>query len=116
MKTAEEAAPGYNACCKMYNSKCFRCLRGMFQALYIDVAKVDWDVADVVMAIHICFKCIFQMFYLDIAKVYLNVAYTCMLQAYVSSVFRCFIRMFVCVSSGCCICLQWFLNVFQAFS
>jgi hypothetical protein len=40
-----------------------------------------------------------QMFYLDVAKVDLDVAYTCMLQAYVLSVFRCFIRMFVNVSS-----------------
>jgi len=31
---------------------------------YIIVAKVDRDVADVAMAIHICFKCIFQMFHL----------------------------------------------------
>jgi hypothetical protein len=34
------------------------------------------------------------------------------LQTYVSSVFRCFICMFASVSSGCCICLQWFSNVF----
>jgi hypothetical protein len=57
-----------------------------------------------------------QVFYLDVAKVDLDVAYTCILQAYVSSVFRCFIRMFASVSSGCFICLQLFLNVFQAFS
>ena len=31
--------------------------------LYIDVVKVDRDVAHVVMNIHVCFKCIFQMFY-----------------------------------------------------
>ena len=30
--------------------------------LYIDVAKVDQDVAYVVMAIHVCFKCMFQIF------------------------------------------------------
>jgi hypothetical protein len=88
--------------------------------LYIDVAKVDQD-ADVVMAIHVCFKyskcfiCsrrMLQVFYLDIAKVDLDVAYTCMLQAYVSSVFRCFIRMFASVSYGYYICLQWFSNHF----
>jgi hypothetical protein len=28
-----------------------------------DVAKVDWDVAHVVMAMHICLKCMFQMFH-----------------------------------------------------
>jgi hypothetical protein len=55
-----------------------------------------------------------QVFYLDIAKVDLNVAYRCMLQAYVLS-FRCFIRMFVSVLSECYICLQRFSNIFQAF-
>jgi hypothetical protein len=30
--------------------------------LYIDVAKVDRDVAHVVMAVHVCFKCMFQCF------------------------------------------------------
>jgi hypothetical protein len=45
--------------------------------LYIDVAKVDQDVAHVAMAIHVCFKCMFQMFY--------------MFQTYVAS-----------VSFGCC--------------
>jgi hypothetical protein len=53
-----------------------------------------------------------QMFCLDVAKVDLDVAYTYMLQAYVSSVFMCFIRMFASVSSECCIYLQWFSNVF----
>ena len=77
--------------------------------LYIDVAKVNWNVAHVIMAIHVCFKCMFQMFhlfqtnvacfFLNVAKVDLDVAYICMLQAYVSSVFRCFIRMFASVSS-----------------
>jgi hypothetical protein len=31
---------------------------------YIDVAKVDRDVAHIPMVIHVCFKCMFQMFYL----------------------------------------------------
>jgi hypothetical protein len=54
--------------------------------------------------------------YIDVVKVDLDVAYTCKLQAYVSSVFGCFIRMFASVSSECCICLQWFSYIFQAFS
>jgi hypothetical protein len=29
------------------------------QMLYINVVKVDRDVAPVVMAIHVCFKCMF---------------------------------------------------------
>jgi hypothetical protein len=36
----------------------------MLQVLYIDVAKIDQDVAHVVMAIHVCFKCMFQIFHL----------------------------------------------------
>jgi hypothetical protein len=44
--------------------KYFRCFRGMLQVLYINVAKVDWNVAHVVMTIHICFKFMFQMFHL----------------------------------------------------
>ena len=68
------------------------------KCLYIDVAKVDRDVAHVVMAIHVCFKCMFQIFHLfqtNVASVLsrcckssLDVAYTCILQAHVSSVFR----------------------------
>jgi hypothetical protein len=66
----------------------------MLQAFYIDVAKVDRDVAHVAMVIHVCFKCMFQMFYL--------------FQMYVASIlFRC------CKSRpGCCIYMQ----VFQVFS
>jgi hypothetical protein len=43
---------------QMYNSKCFRSLIGILQALYIDVAKVDQDATHVVMVVHVCFKCI----------------------------------------------------------
>jgi hypothetical protein len=78
----------------------------MLQLLYIDIAKVDWDVTHVVMGIYdissvcfkcfICSRCMLQVFYLDIA-------YTYMLQAYVSSVSRCFIHMFASVSFECCI-------------
>ena len=57
-----------------------------------------------------------QVFCLDVATVDLDVAFTWMLQTYVSSVFMCFVRMFASVSSRCCICLQWFLIVFQSFS
>jgi hypothetical protein len=49
---------------QMYNSKRFRSLRGMLQALYIDVVKVDRDATHVVMDIHVCFKCISQIFHL----------------------------------------------------
>jgi hypothetical protein len=56
---------------------------------YIDVAKVDRDVAHVATTIHVCFisfKHMLQVFHLDVTKVDLDVAYTCMLQAYSSSV------------------------------
>ena len=57
--------------------------------LYINVVKVDRDVAHVVIAIHVYFKCMFEMFHLfqtyvasvlsGCCKVDLDVAYTCML-------------------------------------
>jgi hypothetical protein len=46
----------------------------------ICVAKIDGDIAHVVIAIHICFissRRMLQMFYLDVAKVDLDVAYVC---------------------------------------
>jgi hypothetical protein len=48
-----------------------------------------------------------QMLHLDVAKVDLNVAYTCMLQAYVSSVFSCFKRMFQVFHLDVAYILQW---------
>jgi hypothetical protein len=42
----------------------FRYFRGTLQEFYINIAKVDWNVAYVAMAIHICFKCTFLIFYL----------------------------------------------------
>jgi hypothetical protein len=53
--------------------------------LYIDVAKVDQDVAHVIMAIHVCFKCLFQMFHL--------------FQTYVASILSGCCKS----TSGCCI-------------
>ena len=86
---------------------------------YIDVAEVARDIAHVAMVFSsvcpkcfICFRRMFQVFHPDVAKVDLDVAYTCMLQAYVSSVFRCFICMFASVSSM----LHMFLLVFKCFS
>ena len=75
---------------------------------YIDVAKVNRDVAHVAMVFSsvcpkyfICFKRMLQVFHLDVAKVDLDVGYTCMLQAYVSS-----------VSYVCCKCFIWMLHMF----
>jgi hypothetical protein len=94
--------------------KCFNYFEGMLQVLYIDITKVDGDVANVVMAIHVCFKCIFQMFHCSrrMSQVFcLDVAYICMLQAYVSSVFRCFIRLFAIVLLD----IEYVYNDFQMF-
>jgi hypothetical protein len=52
----------------------------------------------------ICSRRMLQVFCLD-------VAYTCMLQVFHMYVYKCYI----CVSSGCCLCLQWFSNVLQVF-
>ena len=48
-----------NAC-----TKCFRCFIRMLQAFYLNVAKLDLDVAYVAMTIHACFKRMFQVFHL----------------------------------------------------
>jgi hypothetical protein len=79
--------------------------------LYIDVAKVDRDVAHVAMMFSsVCFKCficfrrMLQVFHLDVVKVNLDFAYTCMLQAYVFSVSG--------VSYVCCKCFIWMLHMF----
>ena len=58
--------------------------------LNLDVAKVDWDVAHVAMAIHVCCKCMFQMFHL--------------FQTYVASVL-----------SGCCICCSRYILMLQVY-
>ena len=53
----------------------------MLQVFYMDVVKVDWDVAHVAMVVQVCCKCLFSMFYLCfqtyvVRCVYLDVAYT----------------------------------------
>jgi hypothetical protein len=69
--------------------KCFRYFKGMLQMFHMDVAKVNRDIAHVIMVVYLCFKCMFcfrrmlQVFYLDVAKVDLNVTYIC-------KCFRCF--------------------------
>ena len=60
--------------------KCFRCFIGMLQVFYMDVAKVDWDVAYVVMVVHVCCKRLSPIFHLCFWTycykcVYLDVAY-----------------------------------------
>jgi hypothetical protein len=58
--------------------------RGVLQVFYIDVAKVDWDVTYVAMAImyvssvcskcFICFRHMLQVFHVAIAYIYVNVS------------------------------------------
>jgi hypothetical protein len=44
-------------------SVCFKCFRGMLQVFHTDVAKVDQNVAHVVMVAHVCCKLLFSMFH-----------------------------------------------------
>jgi hypothetical protein len=60
----------------------------MLQIFHLDIARVDHNVTHVAMAIHVCFKCLFQMFHLF---------------------FHTFV---VTVSSGCCICFTYIMQVF----
>jgi hypothetical protein len=64
-------------------------------------------VPDVSYVSYVCCK----YFHLDVTKVDLDIAYTCMLQAYFSNGFRCFAS----VLSGCSIYLQWFQVFFRCF-
>jgi hypothetical protein len=66
-------------------SICFKCFRLMLQMFYLDVAKLDLDVAYVAVNIHSCFKRMFQVFHL--------------FQMYVASVSS--------VSDVCCKCFIW---------
>jgi len=67
---------------------------GMLQLFRMDVAKVDRDVAYVVMVVHICCKLLFSMFHLFFFKH--------MLQVYLFGCCICFTRVTIVVS-GCCI-------------
>jgi hypothetical protein len=39
-------------------------LQHMLHVFHLDIVKVDWDVAHVAIAIHVCCKCMFKMFQL----------------------------------------------------
>jgi hypothetical protein len=69
--------------------------------LYIDVAKVDRDVAHVVMPIYVCFKCMFQMFHLllmNVASVFVSMLH---IHAYCN-------HMFQALSDVSYVCFQMF--------
>ena len=91
--------------------------------MYIDVAKVDQDIAHVVIAIHICFKVYVPnvssvpdicctLFYLNVSKVDLDVAYTYMLQVYI---FKCFQIFHTYVWKYFILMLHMFAMVFKYF-
>jgi hypothetical protein len=69
---------------------CFRCFIVMFQVFRMDVAKVDPNVAHVVMAIHVCCKSLLKMFHL--------------FQTYVASVI-----------TACCICCKCMFHLFSEY-
>jgi hypothetical protein len=86
----------------------FKCFRGMLQVLYIDIAKVDRDVAYIVMAIHVCFKCMFQMFHLFQTYV-ASVLSGCCIYMHVTSIcFKCS----KCFHTHVCKCFIWMLHMF----
>ena len=53
-----------------------------------------------------------QVFYLEVAKVDLDIAYTCMLQTYVSSVLGVSYVCYECFHLDVTYVLQWFSSVF----
>jgi hypothetical protein len=63
MQMAEEAASGYDACCK-YIFENFRCFRGMFQLFHTDVAKLGGDAAYVATVVYVSCKLMSPIFHL----------------------------------------------------
>jgi hypothetical protein len=62
----------------------------MLQVLFIDVAKIDRDVAHVVMTIHVCFKWMFQMFH-RFQMYVASILSGCCIGMHVASIcFKCF--------------------------
>jgi hypothetical protein len=59
---------------------------------YMDVAKVDRDVAYVAMVVHVCYKLLFPMFYLFF-QTYVAGAFIYMLHMFHTYVCKCFIWM-----------------------
>jgi hypothetical protein len=108
--------------------KCSRCFVGMFQVFHANVAKVDRDVAYVVMIVHVCCKCLFPMFRLFFSDVcckcvHLDVPYVSqrccnyyiwMLHMF-AIVFQVFSCVFACVSCTYFECFSYFVRILQLF-
>jgi hypothetical protein len=104
-------------CCKTYVSSVFKCFIGMLQVFYVDIVKVDRDIAYVAMVVHVCCKLLFPMFHLFsnvcCKCVYLDVVYvshTC------CKCFICILRVFSMVSSVFQMFLKCFIRMFQVFN
>jgi hypothetical protein len=94
---------------------------------YIDVAKVDWDVAHLAMAIHICLKCMYKIFYLFRTYV-ASVSFGCcksrcgcciymqVFQVFSYICYMCFIWMFAHVCNGYTRVFKFFLMFYKCFS
>jgi hypothetical protein len=82
---------------------------------YIDVAKIDRDVARVAMVFQVyvlnissVFRCILQVFYLDVVKYILMLH----IHAYCKRMFQVFHMYVASVSSGCYICFAMATHMF----
>jgi hypothetical protein len=82
---------------------------------YIDVAKVDQDVAHVEMAIHVYFKCMFQMFHLFQTYAAIVSFGYCKTRSGCCMYVGIFIRMLQVFHLDVCICLQWLHTCFKFF-
>jgi hypothetical protein len=100
-----------SACCNSIYQM-FQMFRGTLQVLYIDVAKVDQDVAHVVIDIHVCLKCMFHLFQTNIASVLSRCCKSksryCIYMHVASICFKCF-QVF---HTYACKCFIWTLHMF----
>jgi hypothetical protein len=80
------------------------------KCLYIDVAKVDRDVAHVAIVIHVCFKCFVWMLQKSIRMLYIHACCKRMFQLF--HVFHTYVAN---VLSGCYICFAMPPTCFHVF-
>ena len=79
-------------------SLCFICFIDMLQVFYVDIAKVDQDVANVASVSEACCKRLFKMFHLFFRRMFANVFYldiayvSHMVQEYVPMISTCMLE------------------------
>jgi energy-converting hydrogenase Eha subunit C len=72
----ESTGPGLSLpLLQMYVSSVLDVIRGMLQVFYMDIAKVDRDVAYVASVSEACCKRLFKMFHLVASFFYLDIAH-----------------------------------------